>query len=675
MSKQNMILSCKDGDAPTYKALLYMPSPIGHSYSSQLAVDISDVNNPSAIQDSTGYLIWPENTNKQHWFDVMDNMLKLPISNVENRVAILVCNAYTGWNFGHNLSTMLFCIRDTLKHYENGAFIVVNARTLKTCLHTATLLRLYFPDESRWLIIPEDIVVHFTSLVIPNNHWYHLQHEDAIPIISDLGTRLMHTTDTPNMSTPDRVALFKFDIHKSARRMDMLDESTIVALRDLGWCVPDIESMNILELIRILRACQVCICGTGAINYAHRRFISPDAHIVLWGNSDHSYVGSFKGETQSVIARGRAMPNVDKNELLQFILHTDHNSDIHRKMNPPSRTMVKMFTVTKNEYDMIEDWIQYHGNLLGYENITVIDNGSSDERVLQCYSRLLNEHPTLTIVTELGYHGRSQGDHFTKHMRMQQHTCHILMGLDTDQFICTTDYECDATSIHNAIQVMIDSPACVFRKAFTLNSVPDPESPDFHDRVYTRPAVQCTTFQHIVPVHPELFIRSKHFERTMNGNHFCIVNCSDPVMTATLGCFHFHYVGRRRSIERAGAICQAYGYYDKDDNWLVQFKKLQRLNSGNGIHRIIEYRNHVIRQLALRSCIQEFKRIPSEQELNHTGSNLTLNVDEIATDDIFTELNIDMTAVERLIYEDDTVPVVSRESVEIATLRDVILQH
>ena len=106
MSKQNMILSCKDGDAPTYKALLYMPSPIGHSYSSQLAVDISDVNNPSAIQDSTGYLIWPENTNKQHWFDVMDNMLKLPISNVENGVTILVCNAYTGLNFGHNLSTL-----------------------------------------------------------------------------------------------------------------------------------------------------------------------------------------------------------------------------------------------------------------------------------------------------------------------------------------------------------------------------------------------------------------------------------------------------------------------------------------------------------------------------------------------------------------------------------------
>ena len=39
---------------------------------------------------------------------------------------------------------------------------------------------------------------------------------------------------------------------------------------------------------------------------------------------------------------------------------------------------VKVFTMVKDEVDIIEDWIIYHGNLFGFNNIYILDNFSTD---------------------------------------------------------------------------------------------------------------------------------------------------------------------------------------------------------------------------------------------------------------------------------------------------------
>jgi hypothetical protein len=40
--------------------------------------------------------------------------------------------------------------------------------------------------------------------------------------------------------------------------------------------------------------------------------------------------------------------------------------------------MVKIFTMVKDEVDVIRDWIIYHGSMFGFANIFIIDNNSSD---------------------------------------------------------------------------------------------------------------------------------------------------------------------------------------------------------------------------------------------------------------------------------------------------------
>ena len=40
--------------------------------------------------------------------------------------------------------------------------------------------------------------------------------------------------------------------------------------------------------------------------------------------------------------------------------------------------MVKIFTMVKDEVDIVKDWIVYHGSLFGWNNIYILDNYSTD---------------------------------------------------------------------------------------------------------------------------------------------------------------------------------------------------------------------------------------------------------------------------------------------------------
>ena len=43
--------------------------------------------------------------------------------------------------------------------------------------------------------------------------------------------------------------------------------------------------------------------------------------------------------------------------------------------------------MVKDEVDIVEDWIKYHGNIFGYKNLYIIDNNSVDGtyEILQKY--------------------------------------------------------------------------------------------------------------------------------------------------------------------------------------------------------------------------------------------------------------------------------------------------
>lgn len=51
---------------------------------------------------------------------------------------------------------------------------------------------------------------------------------------------------------------------------------------------------------------------------------------------------------------------------------------VHGKSESRIGYGIKVFTMVKDEADIVREWILYHGNLFGLENLYIVDNGSTD---------------------------------------------------------------------------------------------------------------------------------------------------------------------------------------------------------------------------------------------------------------------------------------------------------
>ena len=40
--------------------------------------------------------------------------------------------------------------------------------------------------------------------------------------------------------------------------------------------------------------------------------------------------------------------------------------------------VIKLFTIVKDETDIVAEWVHYHGQIFGYSNLYIIDNVSTD---------------------------------------------------------------------------------------------------------------------------------------------------------------------------------------------------------------------------------------------------------------------------------------------------------
>jgi len=250
--------------------------------------------------------------------------------------------------------------------------------------------------------------------------------------------------------------------------------------------------------------------------------------------------------------------------------------------------LAKVFTVTKNEYDLIEDFIVYHGYLFGYDNIVVIDNGSNDQRVLDVYEKY--KPKGVTIVSRLGYRGTQQGDNFTSVMKEYKDTCEFMIGLDTDCFFCV-DYSTDRDVILSYLRSLPKNYDIFQMKKF-LMSVVDTNSPNYQNHKLVRP-IDCTTFvirdgYSGVSI-PHVFFRAANFVRTTNGNHTGESTTGRVWFCPQIAYIHYHDTGRQRLYERCRTIMLAYGFITEGMTRDQELHALRNNLDGNGIHRQKQY--------------------------------------------------------------------------------------
>jgi hypothetical protein len=97
---------------------------------------------------------------------------------------------------------------------------------------------------------------------------------------------------------------------------------------------------------------------------------------------------------------------------------------------------IKLFTMVKDEVDIVEDWILYHGSLFGFDNLYVIDNYSTDGtyQILEKYQK----NKKIFLIREKNYLNKGL---YIKHLMKDRFNdkYDIAYPLDIDEFIVYYD--------------------------------------------------------------------------------------------------------------------------------------------------------------------------------------------------------------------------------------------
>jgi len=95
--------------------------------------------------------------------------------------------------------------------------------------------------------------------------------------------------------------------------------------------------------------------------------------------------------------------------------------------------IIKLFTMVKDEVDIIKEWILFHGELFGYENIYIIDNYSTDGtyEIIKEYKEKIN------IFREINY--LQKGVFMKKLIDNFCDSSDIAFPIDIDEFIVYYD--------------------------------------------------------------------------------------------------------------------------------------------------------------------------------------------------------------------------------------------
>lgn len=197
--------------------------------------------------------------------------------------------------------------------------------------------------------------------------------------------------------------------------------------------------------------------------------------------------------------------------------------------------MVKVFTMVKDEVDIVRDWVIYHGCLFGWSNIYVIDNYSTDGT----YEALQEFKDLIHIIQKPDY--RQKGIYMTELMRLHSRgDDKIFFPIDIDEFIVylepnSNKITFDRDFINQYIQNL--PPSKVYKTNYILSLLNNNIG---YDRAQ---AVIDYGVYHDYKNMAKSFFNTQYFNEVIDhGNHY---PCNQYHMT-NLVLVHYHY----RNIEQ-----------------------------------------------------------------------------------------------------------------------------
>lgn len=300
--------------------------------------------------------------------------------------------------------------------------------------------------------------------------------------------------------------------------------------------------------------------------------------------------------------------------------------------------LAKIFCVTRDEYDLIEDFVIYHAKIFGYNNIVIIDNMSQNKHVLEIYKKY--EKLGVKVHKEESYRGDDQGNAFTKYMHKYKHECKFLIGLDTDEFMYSTADK-DPTAVRRVLENLPKDSTMLVISEYPW-SIPDPASPDYRDCKHARPAKNITKFHTMKKITKKVFYRSDAFESTRNGNHDGHVRFGEQ-SPVPIGYLHLHNTGARRMFERAQMCVDGYKYVDVNLPYVTQFINMfvgAPWQVGYGYHKQQLYMFFLFKLIVTDYYVRNARRLPMIAELQYFITKYFLKADATLLTAFFGELCI-----------------------------------
>lgn len=288
-------------------------------------------------------------------------------------------------------------------------------------------------------------------------------------------------------------------------------------------------------------------------------------------------------------------------------------------------SVAKVFVVTQNEYDLIEDFLSYHTAIFGPENVIVIDNKSTDKRVHDVYEKY-SLRGVKVILDERAFahggHGRIMTDHILENI----HGCDWVIPLDTDEFLVTQSVfeSANAPSLSEVSELItkrlqsVDPSVTALRVVTTYESCINSPSVDTCENIM--PARTVTTFTKCDKTTGgyKTMFRSNAFVSVCCGNHDGSTSYGRIENDPLLAHVHYHLTGTQRMFERAKNLISGIKMCNVELPDEQQVPALQRWvhNQLPAFHRAMQYLKIILRRIVYDLYVQGKKQVPNPQELD-----------------------------------------------------------
>ena len=263
---------------------------------------------------------------------------------------------------------------------------------------------------------------------------------------------------------------------------------------------------------------------------------------------------------------------------------------------------MKVFTMVKDENDVVEDWVLYHGTLFGFTNLYVIDNYSVDGT----FQTLLNLKNKYNINVTRVDNYKKKGEYMTELLRNFGNG-EIVFPIDIDEFIVYYNKETNTiSSDKNIIVNHINSLQLLpFYKMNYINAK------IFSPVGYNRATTECEYGKYAnYGGQAKTFFHSGLFKGIIDhGNHYI----SQSYLLSNLCLVHFHERNIDQIKKKVYNNVKGLGYNPFD---LISLKNLlHRNNSIMGNH-------HIHKQIKI---LEKTFSLDIENKLNNDISLTPLN--------------------------------------------------